>query len=243
MTILVMSILLYGVMLFGQPFPVQERVEAGVSYQEMLAEMGWGGAYIVSFLLIMGFSQMLTVFEHAAMRSPVTTLLLALVPAVCSDLDPFVRPTGVRVSVARDVLARHDGTWHGQLDSGHHWLGVEKPDERHVVLHLYLDDHVRVCDSSPDQLCTGFHHWGCWQRVPRSPRSGYTGWQRRHKVVMLFAAATLYAVGKTFFWPTTLGIVSEQYPRGGATAQHDVRRGHDCDRHDRRPGHWHAARY
>ena len=33
---------------------------------------------------------------------------------------------------------------------------------------------------------------------------------------MVFFAATLYGVGKTFFWPTTLGIVSEQFPRGGA---------------------------
>jgi hypothetical protein len=33
---------------------------------------------------------------------------------------------------------------------------------------------------------------------------------------MLFLAATLYAMGKSFFWPTTLGVVSEQYPRGGA---------------------------
>ncbi len=33
---------------------------------------------------------------------------------------------------------------------------------------------------------------------------------------MLFMAATLYGVAKTFFWPTTLGTVSEQYPRGGA---------------------------
>jgi MFS family permease len=34
--------------------------------------------------------------------------------------------------------------------------------------------------------------------------------------LMLFAAATFYGFGKTFFWPTTLGVVSEQYPRGGA---------------------------
>ena len=33
---------------------------------------------------------------------------------------------------------------------------------------------------------------------------------------MIFAAATLYALGKTFFWPTMLGIVSEQTPKGGA---------------------------
>jgi hypothetical protein len=35
-------------------------------------------------------------------------------------------------------------------------------------------------------------------------------------IAMLFGAATLYGVAKTFFWPTTLGVVSEQYPRGGA---------------------------
>jgi MFS family permease len=32
----------------------------------------------------------------------------------------------------------------------------------------------------------------------------------------IFVAATLYGFGKTFFWPTMLGVVSEQMPRGGA---------------------------
>jgi MFS family permease len=40
--------------------------------------------------------------------------------------------------------------------------------------------------------------------------SGATG------VAMLFVAATLYGFGKTFFWPTMLGVVSDQTPRGGA---------------------------
>ncbi len=33
---------------------------------------------------------------------------------------------------------------------------------------------------------------------------------------MIFLAATVYGVGKSFFWPTTLGVVSEQFPKGGA---------------------------
>jgi len=33
---------------------------------------------------------------------------------------------------------------------------------------------------------------------------------------MIFVAATLYAFGKTFLWPTMLGVVAEQTPRGGA---------------------------
>jgi hypothetical protein len=34
--------------------------------------------------------------------------------------------------------------------------------------------------------------------------------------VLIILAATIYGVGQTFFWPTTLGFVSEQFPRGGA---------------------------
>jgi MFS family permease len=32
----------------------------------------------------------------------------------------------------------------------------------------------------------------------------------------IFIAATVYGLGKTFFWPTMLGVVGEQFPRGGA---------------------------
>jgi MFS family permease len=35
-------------------------------------------------------------------------------------------------------------------------------------------------------------------------------------VAMAFVAATVFGVGKTYFWPTMLGITSEQFPRGGA---------------------------
>jgi hypothetical protein len=35
-------------------------------------------------------------------------------------------------------------------------------------------------------------------------------------MLVIFAAATLYAFGKTFFWPTMLGVTSEQCPKGGA---------------------------
>src|SRR5262245_63077299 len=33
---------------------------------------------------------------------------------------------------------------------------------------------------------------------------------------IIFAAGTMYGIGKAFFWPTTLGVVTEQFPRGGA---------------------------
>jgi hypothetical protein len=32
----------------------------------------------------------------------------------------------------------------------------------------------------------------------------------------IFLAATIYGIGKTFFWPTMLGVVGERFPKGGA---------------------------
>ncbi len=32
----------------------------------------------------------------------------------------------------------------------------------------------------------------------------------------ILLAATIYGVGKTFFWPTMLGVVGERFPKGGA---------------------------
>ena len=34
--------------------------------------------------------------------------------------------------------------------------------------------------------------------------------------VMIWIAVTIYGLGKTFFWPTMLGVVGERFPRGGA---------------------------
>jgi MFS family permease len=35
-------------------------------------------------------------------------------------------------------------------------------------------------------------------------------------LITMFLAATVYAMGKTFFWPTMLGVVGERFPKGGA---------------------------
>jgi MFS family permease len=37
-------------------------------------------------------------------------------------------------------------------------------------------------------------------------------------VVMCVVAATVYACGKTFLWPTMLAVASERFPKGGAVA-------------------------
>jgi MFS family permease len=42
------------------------------------------------------------------------------------------------------------------------------------------------------------------------------GLQPGASAVVAFAAATVFGIGKTYFWPTMLGVTAEQFPRGGA---------------------------
>lgn len=45
---------------------------------------------------------------------------------------------------------------------------------------------------------------------------GLTLLSKAETVAVCVIAASVYGVGKTFLWPTMLGVVSERYPRGGA---------------------------
>jgi hypothetical protein len=40
--------------------------------------------------------------------------------------------------------------------------------------------------------------------------------------IVIFIAATIYGLGKTFFWPCMLGVVAEQFPKGGALTLNGV---------------------
>ena len=47
---------------------------------------------------------------------------------------------------------------------------------------------------------------------------GLTMLSSANGVLMCVVAATVYALGKTFLWPTMLAVASERFPKGGAVA-------------------------
>jgi hypothetical protein len=226
MVILLAPIVIYGILLMGLRFPVQERVEAGVSYREMLSEFGWGSAYIVSFLLIMGFSQILTVFNGVTIGE--TTLRLkpirvdyalgfAIIPTVLFAffIRSFGRPMFVFLLLVMFLLATTELGTDGWIQDIMRAV-LDSPTLGTLflvytalimfVLRFFAGPIVhRISPLGLLAACSAIASIGLlWL--------GNAG----ASVGMLFVAATLYGFGKTFFWPTTLGLVSEQYPRGGA---------------------------
>jgi MFS family permease len=214
--ILLLPILSYGLLLAGMKFPPQERVEAGVSYRTMLEEFGAGSAYIVSFLIIMGISQLLTVFGYPPI-SPQMALAYAIAPTVLYAIfiPSFGRPMFVFLMLVMFLLATTELGTDGWIQS---------------IMAAVLDDPIKgtlfLTYTSAIMFVLRFFAGPIVHRI--SPLGLLAGCSALATVglywlgnagtaaMTLFAAATLYGVGKTFFWPTTLGVVSEQYPKGGA---------------------------
>lgn len=216
MGLVLIPTIVYGAMLLGQQFPVQERVAANVPYIEMLREFGAGSCFIVSFFLVAGLNQILVItgMETFGLMGQ---LLIALVPTVLFALyvRTLGRPMFILLLLVMVLLATTE-------------LGTDS----------WISDIMRTVLASPT-LGTLFLVWTSlimfvlrFFAGPIVHRISPLGLLAASAAVaavgllwlanagtsaaMLFAAATFYGLGKTFFWPTTLGVVSEQYPRGGA---------------------------
>ncbi len=229
----------YGLLLMGQKFPVQERVAAGISYMQMLKQFGALSCFIVSFLLVLGFDQIAGVisaggrFTHIpGLKGLVETLqgrgvpvfwahwiVMAGVAAIPTLIFLVaVRALGKAMFVFLLLVMVLLATTELGVDS---WISdimssVLENQEAGAWVLIYTSAIMFVLRffagpivhrTSPLGLlavCAGLAAAGLvWLSMVGTD------------LTMVFAAATLYGIGKTFFWPTTLGVVAEQYPEGG----------------------------
>lgn len=206
----------YGLLLMGHEFPVNERVAANVPYIDMLREFGAGSCYIVSFFLLAGLSQILVILGVPPLSMGMQAVL-ALVPTVLFALyvKSFGRPMFVLLLLVMVLLATTElGTDSWIADIMRTVLGSPTLGILFLVWTSLIMFVLRffagpiVHKLSPLGLLAASAAMAALGLVWLAKGGSAAG--------PLFVAATLYGFGKTFFWPTTLGVVSEQYPRGGA---------------------------
>lgn len=205
------------VMLIGKQFPKSEREQAGIGYLDMLKELGMFGA-LVGFGLV--FAQLFQVLVPASWGWPTWAFWIptAIVVAVFAVLTKsFGRGILVFLIIIMMPLATAEiGTdgWISSLmeepmkEAGHHpaWVLVYTSAIM-MVLRFFAGAIVhRISPLGLLASCATLAILGLtWLSKTNGAGMG-----------IIFAAATLYALGKTFFWPTMLGVTSEQCPRGGA---------------------------
>jgi MFS family permease len=217
----------YLVMLFKARFPVNERVSSGTTYKEMLAEFGAIGALIAGFLI---FKQLGMVFGADADNDPNTpNTVFGLGEAIfvygltaiatigygyyCKSLG---RPLLIFMCIIMIPLATTElgtdaaitGLMAEPMEAaGHNALWVLIYTSAIMMILRFFFAGPIVNKLGPLGLLATSAALAVAGLFLLSTASG---------LVMVFACATLYGFGKTFFWPTTLGVVSEQCPKGGA---------------------------
>src|SRR5258706_3608107 len=203
-------------------FPVQERVAAGVSYRDMLAEFGIMGALVVGFLVVlqlMDFFSGSKAFQGAdgslAMWAKILFMAIGLV--IVAGFAAYTKSFGrgfmfFMIIIMMPLATTELGTdgWitaimEGTL-KGHHpgWV---------LVYTSFIMMVLRFC-AGP--IIHKLSPLGLLALSALLAILGLTFLSGATGLLMIFGAATLYACGKTFFWPTMLGVVSDQTPRGGA---------------------------
>lgn len=206
----------YGVLLIGQKFPVQERVTAGVSYLDMLREFGAGGCFIVSYLLIAGISQFLSVVGIPPLEPWLPPVIAILPTAIFAFyVRSFGRPMFVFLLLVMFLLATTElGTdsWIAAI-----MASVLQSDIAGSLVLVYTSFIMFVLRFFAGPIVHRISPLGLLATSAAVATAGLLWLSNAGNTEwMIFLAATCYGVGKTFFWPTTLGVVSEQYPKGGA---------------------------
>ena len=199
----------YGFLLLKQTFPVSERIAAGVSWRDMLAEVGVLGALLFTSLMA---AELGRVFDWSMNLRVALALVLTLGYGIVAR--SWGRPLFLLLMLLMIPLATTElgtdswitdllGPQMQKLGVSAGWVLVWT-SLLMVVLRLYAGPFVHRLTPL-----------GLLAAGSAIAAVGLT-WLSSASGMMILAAATVYGLGKAFLWPTMLGVVAERFPRGGA---------------------------
>lgn len=210
MLLLAIPVIIYFFMLIKQTFPVNERVAAGVTYKEMLGEVGGIGILIIFWMV---FAEIFRVFGITD-QPVVTGSIVALVVGIAFGI--YVKSLGRPMYIFLLLIMILLATTELGVDS---WVTeLMKPAMGKFApwLLVYTSFIMMVLRFNAGPIVHRLSPLGLLAVCSALAAGGLIALSSAAGAVMIMVAATLYAVGKTFFWPTILGVASEQFPKGGA---------------------------
>ena len=203
----------YGLMFLGQHMPKSEASAKGSSLGEMFKDVGILGAAVVCYLLSLFFAGNLGLPQAAAYglagallivvgvmtKFSIGSVLLfflfiahALVGAVELGTDGWIQ------NITGNLFSSEQGKWLFL------WTSLIM-----FSLRFCADFIEKTLKISPVGLLLICSILACVGLLMASAMQTF---------VMALVALGIYAVGKTFFWPTMLAVASDRFPRTGAVA-------------------------
>jgi hypothetical protein len=197
-------------MLLGQSFPRSEASQQGVSYRNMLRELGMLGAAVICVLL--------GLFFHNDLQLPMI-YAIALAGAVWLAIS---YATGFHAGpiLLAVLLVTHALVGYVELGTDS-WIGkitgaIMAKKQYGLMLFVYTSSLMFILRFFAGPIVERTSPLGLLFASGLLGATGLTLLSSANSILFCVIAATVYACGKTFLWPTMLAVTSEQFPRGGA---------------------------
>jgi MFS family permease len=220
--IILIPMLIYGLLMVGRRFPRSEAKEHGVSIRSMMGEIGMLGTAVVCGLLGLWFSNDL--FPNW-LYVPASFAWLGWVAAgVLWVVFGFLGGFRLGYVMLAFLFVLHALVGYVELGTDNWIIDIGKTvlSNRNMALIAFIWTNVLmftlrffagpiVHRISPVGLLFGSAVVGTLGLL-------LLGMPMTNTIWLWIGALSVYAIGKTFYWPTMLGVISERFPKGGALA-------------------------
>jgi MFS family permease len=206
----------YAIMFMGQSFPKSEAAEKGASFSEMFKDVGILGSLVACYLLSIFLGNVLgPVFNIDNLGLYLAGVLLIAVGVITrfsiGSLLLFV--LFITHAIVGAVELGTDG-----------WIEA-------ITGNLFTAEQGKMLFIWTSAIMFGLRFCAHWieTKLGLSPIGilvtsallAFVGLQLAsgmHSFAIALVALGIYALGKTFFWPTMLAVVGDRFPRSGAVA-------------------------
>lgn len=216
----------YGVMFFGQVYPKSEASAKGVKYWDMFKDIGILGGLVACYLIALFLASLVAQFgggflgDKAGLVANLVgygvggVLLIIIAVKTSFSMGSFLLfALFVAHALVGSVELGTDG-WiqnitgnilsPGQGKALFIWTSLMMFGLRFCA--HFIESKLKLSPIGILFVCSVL---ACVGLNLTSMASGF---------FMAFLALTVYAIGKTFFWPTMLAVASDRFPRTGAIA-------------------------
>ena len=215
----------YGLLFFGQKMPKSEAAEKGLSFAEMFKDVGMLGALLGCFLLALFFGQNVLpsmsgiLHINAAMAANIGYVIggvLLLIVAVMTrfSIGAWLLFVLFLVHAMVGTVELGTDTWITNIVNALFGAGKGNWVFIYASMLMFL---LRFCGHFIEKKL-GLSPVGILLCGAIIACIGLNLLSAVQTYFMAFAAITVYAMGKTFFWPTMLAVASDRFPRTGAIA-------------------------
>jgi MFS family permease len=213
MCLFLIPVALYGLMLMGQKFPKSEAREHGVKYADMLKELGFFGALIICFLLALWFHDMAEALGWPSYLGFIGGAVLLLAFGSVTKFSPgyFVMILLLLVHAMQGYVELGTDSWVTKITGA-----ILASPQHGLLLFVYISALMFVLRFFAGPIIHRISPLGLMFASTIVASIGLTMLGHSDTAVFCVAAATVYALGKTFMWPTLLAVTSELFPKGGA---------------------------